>query len=245
MNVNEAKTILLLYRPGTEDALALAKVNPELTHWLEAHCYRQMVVKKKFRQIPIPTGLKEQIISEQAALEKSIIGRSKHFGLATVTAVLLLLGMLEYFWPPQRSQDDTLIIYRNQMISIALRGYGMDLTTNNPVTIHRHLAQCQAPADFELPPALQQVALAGCAIENWQDKKVSMICFRTAKLLPPGEQSDLWLFVAERSTVAVANVSSTPQLKKVNRLITATWTQGDKIYLLGTEGDEHTIRQYL
>jgi hypothetical protein len=31
----------------------------------------------------------------------------------------------------------------------------------------------------------------------------------------------------------------------VNRLITATWTEGDKVYLLGTEGNEPAIQQFL
>jgi hypothetical protein len=77
VNVNEAKNILLLYRPGTADAedpqiaaaLALAKRDPELARWLEEHCARQEALRAKFRQITVPAGLKEQIISEQAAQE--------------------------------------------------------------------------------------------------------------------------------------------------------------------------------
>jgi len=72
-----------------------------------------------------------------------------------------------------------------------------------------------------------------------------MICFRTGKPLPPGEQSDLWLFVIDRDLVKNAPSAGPPQLAKVNQLITATWTQGDKLYLLGTEGDEQTIRKLL
>ena len=81
MNRDEAKTILLLYRPGTADAadpqtaeaLALAKGDPELASWFETHCARQFVIGEKFRQIAVPAGLKEQIISEQAAQEKNIL----------------------------------------------------------------------------------------------------------------------------------------------------------------------------
>ena len=252
MNVNEAKTILLLYRPGTADAadpeiaeaLALAKVDPDLGRWLEAHCTRQIIIGEKFRQITVPAGLKEQIISEQAASEKAKFWRPK-YALAMVTALVLLLGMLAFFWLPKRGQDDTLAIFQNQMAGIALRGYGMDLTTNDPAQIRSHLADKQAPSDYVLPAALQKVAVAGCAVESWQNAKVSMICFRTGKPLPPGEQSDLWLFVVERSSLTVSTIGETPQFSKVNRLITATWTKGDKIYLLGTEGDEQTIRQYL
>ena len=128
---------------------------------------------------------------------------------------------------------------------VALRGYAMDLATNNPEQIRTYLAQNHAPADFILPAALKQAALAGCAVEGWQGTKVSMICFRTGKSVAAGGQSDLWLFVVDRASVQDAPAGDAPQFAKVNRLITATWTQGDKLYLLGTEGDEQTIKQYL
>ena len=83
MNRDEAKTILLLYRPGTADAddpqiaeaLALAKQDPELTRWLVEHCARQETLRAEFRQITVPAGLKEQIISEQAARTRAGIRR--------------------------------------------------------------------------------------------------------------------------------------------------------------------------
>ena len=72
MNVNEAKSILLLYRPGTAEtedpqiaeALELASSTPELTGWLVAHCACQSAISQKLRQITVPAGLKEQIISD-------------------------------------------------------------------------------------------------------------------------------------------------------------------------------------
>jgi hypothetical protein len=131
------------------------------------------------------------------------------------------------------------------MLGIALRGYGMDLTTSDPAQIRFRLAQSKAPADFVLSPALQKAAIAGCAVESWQNAKVSMICFRTGKPLPPGEPSDLWLFVVSRSSLPVPNLGESPQFSRFNRLSTAIWTQGDKIYLLGTDGDEPTLRHYL
>jgi hypothetical protein len=252
MNVHEAKQVLLLYRPGTADALdaeiaqalALAKVDPELARWLESQSARQGVIGEQFRQIIPPAGLKAQIISERAAAERAKLWRPKA-ALVLVTALICGLGLLAWFWPPKAGPDETLAIYQNQMVGIALRGYGMDLTTNDPVQIRAHLAQNAAPADFDLPPALQSAAVAGCAVKSWQDKKVSMICFRTGKPLPPGESADLWLFVVDRSALNVATVGTTPQFAKVNRLITATWTKGDKIYLLGTAGEEPAIRPYL
>ena len=251
MNRDEAKNILLLLRHDTADAkdpqiaeaLALAKRDPELAVWLEAHCARQLAVGEKFRQIAVPAGLKEQIISEQAASERRISRRQTlRFALAVV---ILLFGALAVFWFPHRAPDDTLAIYQNQMVSIALRGYGMDLVTNDPAQIRTFLAQKQAPSDYVLPAALQKAGVVGCAVEGWQNAKVSMICFRTGKILAPGEPSDLWLFVVDRTLVNGLSAGNLPQFSKVNRLVTATWTQGDKLYLLGTEGGEQAIRKFL
>jgi hypothetical protein len=253
VNRDEAKTILLRYRHETVDAedpeiaqaLALAKLDPELARWLEAHCARQFVIGEKIRQIPVPAGLKEQIISEHAAEEKRTFWQPTVARVLTAAMVILLLGILAIFWLPKHGHDDALVIYQNQMVSIALRGYGMDLVTNDPAQIRNYLAQNQAPADYVLPAALQKVAVAGCALESWQNAKVSMICFRTGKPLAPGEQSDLWLFVVDLASLKNAATGDSPQFSKINRLITATWTQGDKLYLLGTEGDEQTIRKFL
>ena len=252
MNCDEAKNILLLYRHDTADAddpqiaeaLAPAKRDPELGEWLEAHCARQFVIGKKLRQIAVPAGLKEQIISEQAAQERMNSWRPK-FALLTAVAVILLLGTLAFFLFPKPGSEDTLMVYQQQMVGVALRGYAMDLTTNDPGQIRAYLAQNHAPSDFVLPEALKQAALTGCAVEGWQNTRVSMICFRTAKSVAAGGQSDLWLFVVDRSSVKGAPIGALPQFSKVNVLITATWTQGDKLYLLGTEDDEQAIKQYL
>ena len=141
--------------------------------------------------------------------------------------------------------SDTMAIYENQMVSVALRGYAMDLLTNAPAPIQTYLAQKQAPADYVLPAGLEKAALTGCAVEGWQTTKVSMICFRTGRPLPPGQQSDLWLFVVDRASLKGAPPPGPPQIAAVNRLITAVWTRGDKVYFLGTEGDRQSLEQFL
>jgi uncharacterized membrane protein YbaN (DUF454 family) len=251
VNRNEAKTILLLYRPGTADAgdpeiaaaLELAKQDPELTHWLVEHCARQEALRAGFRQITAPAGLKEQIISEQAAQEKIISWRRNE--IFAVAAVVVALVVLTPLWFQHRGKDDTYAIWRSRMVGVALRGYVMDLVTNNPAQIQGYLARNQAPADYVLPAPLAKTAMTGCAIESWQGAKVSMVCFRTGKPLSPGQQSDLWLFVIDRSRVKDAPPAGSRQFVRVNKLMTMTWTQGDKLYVLGMEGDEQTLQQYL
>ncbi len=251
MNRNEAKTILLLYRPGTTDAgdpeiagaLALAKQDPELTRWLAEHCARQEAVRAGFRKITSPAGLKEQIISEQAAHEKMLFWRRRTV-LAAAAGVMAMVALASFWFQPRRN-DDTFTIYRSRMVGVALRGYVMDLVTNSPAQIQAYLARNQAPVDYVLPAPLAKTAVTGCAIESWQEAKVSMVCFRTGKPLPPAQPSDLWLFVVDRAAVKNAPPAGSLQFVRVNKLMTVTWTQGDKLYMLGVEGDEQALQQYL
>ena len=251
MNPDEAKTILLLYRPGSADAgdpqiaeaLALATRDPGLSRWLVEHCARQETLRAKFRQINAPAGLKEQIISEQAAQVKRTFWRQ--YAVLATAVVVAALVVLAPLWFQHRGSADGFAVYRNRMVGFALRGYAMDMLTNNPAPVRAYFAQNQAPADYVLPAPLNQTALAGCAIEGWEGAKVSMVCFRTGKPLPPGESSDLWLFVIDRSAVKQAPPVGSLQFARVNKLMTVTWTQGDKLYVLGVEGDEQTLRQYL
>jgi hypothetical protein len=250
VNHDEAKMLLLCYRPGTTDAedpqvaeaLALAERDPELKEWLAVHCTRESVVREKFRQIAAPAGLKEQIISEQAAHDRMNRWRKKFAPMAL--AALVLLMALCTFWYYRPVPDDTLAIYQSRMAGVALRGYAMDVATNDPAAIRAYLAQNHAPADFILPASLQQATLAGCAVEGWQDVKVAMICFRTRQA-PPDAATDLWLFVVDRTAVKKSSAGPVPQLSQVNRLTAATWVQGDKLYFLGTAGDLQTLQQYL
>ena len=255
MNHDEAKTILLLYRPGPVDAndpeiagaLALAKQNPELARWLEEHCARQEALRAKFRQITAPAGLKEQIISEQVVLSKRTARREKLIAVAAAAIIVVSLVALAPFWLPNRTvATDTLAGYKIQMVSIALRGpYRMDLTTNDPEQIRAYFVQNQAPADYVLSAGLQKASVIGCAIEDWQTSKVSMICYRTGKPLARGQQSDLWLFVVDRTLLKDAPPPGPPRIASVNRLTTAVWSQGNKVYLLGTDGDARALQLYL
>lgn len=250
MNRDEAKKILQRYRPGTTDgddplvaeALALASRDAELSRWQAEEHARQEALRNKFRQIAPPPGLLEQIISEHAAAVR-MKSRRHSFALA-VTCVLLACVGLFWWWQTTPPTND-LAIYRSRMVRVALTGYAMDLTTNSLPPVRTFLAQRQAPADYELPVGLQKAALIGCAVEKWHGANVSLVCFRTGKRLPPGASSDLWLFVVDRRSLPQAPPPGAPELANVNRLITATWTVGDKVYLLCMIGDRTALRAYL
>lgn len=252
MNSDQAKEILLLCRPHAGDgqdpqvreALELAQRDPELSHWLELHQARQSALRDKFRQIPVPEGLKEQIISEHAASLRRA-PRFRQWAVVMAPLVILFVVLAVGLVLHRRPADDTLAIFQQQMAGFALRGYAMDLLTNDPAQIRAYLEQRQSPADYTLTGPLKQTAQSGCAVEGWQATRVSMICFQTGRPLPPGSQSDLWLFVVDQNTVKNAPSDPAPRIAQVNQLVTATWVRGGKLYFLVTEGGEPDIKRFL
>lgn len=252
MNSDQAKEILLLCRPHAGDgqdsqvreALELARRDSELARWLELHQARQSALREKFRQIPVPEGLKEQIISEHAASLRRA-PRFRQWAVIAAPLVILFLMLAAGLVIHRRPADDTLAIFQQQMAGFALRGYAMDLLTNDPARIRAYLEQRHSPADYALTGPLKQAAQSGCAVESWQDTRVSMICFRTGRPLPPGSESDLWLFVVDQKTVKNARLDPVPRIAPVNQLITATWVQDGRLYFLVTEGAEPDIKRFL
>ena len=253
MNRNEAKDILLLYRhhnPADEkdplivEALTLAKQDPELAGWLEMHCARQFVLHEKFEQISVPEGLKEQIISEHAASRRNA-PRRRQFALVAALVAVMLLSLASVWLSQQGPAEDTLAVYQGRMARIALSGYEMDLLSEDSGKIRDYLKAKNAPTDYALSAPLSQAGLSGCAVETWQDKEVSLVCFRTGRPLAAGQKSDLWLFVVDQKSVKDAPVDSSPRIARVNNLLTATWTRDGKLYLLGMKGEPADLKKYL
>jgi hypothetical protein len=257
VNSQEAKKILLIYRPGMRDgddpevaaALKVVKDDAELARWFEEHCARQEALRQKFRQIAIPAGLKEQIISESAAAAKATSRREKIVGAMAVAVIAMSLAVIALVYLPHNPKlpppvANTLANYLSQMAGNALNPYYMNTATNT-TQIQSYLTRFQAPADYVLPAGLQNVAITGCAVEDWQKSKACMICFRTGKSLPPGQQGDLWLFVIERAAIPDAASVTSPQYTQVRGLMTATWTRDGKLYVLGIKGDQQAIQKFL
>lgn len=254
MNRLQAEQILALYRPDTADAndpefaeaLRLVQGDPELAHWFADHCARYKKIRSHFKKISVPAGLKEQIVAErEIEIEIKYISPPRSFWLRpafAMVALIIVLLCLAAFWFPLRAEKNY-SNYRNRMISTALRNYAMDLETDNLQKIQSFLAQKNAPAKFTLPSGLQVAKRTGCVVLRWQNRPVSMICFRTGKPLAAGQKSDLFLFVMDRS--AFATISATPKLEQIRQLATARWTDGNKFYLLATVGDENALRKFL
>lgn len=255
----EAKEILKLYRPGTADtsdpafaeALAQCERDAQLKKWFTEHCALYSALRAKFREIQVPEGLREQIIAERKAHTRIVPLWQKAVLLAgAAAAVALIVFEIQSTWQPRERHD--FAAFRDHMVGNIARGYAsMDTNSSDSKAIRQFLAQKGDIADYELPKNLEKNAKpAGCvATITWRGKKVSMICFLTGRPLKAKFPSDLWLFVTDRSTMPdpPTATATTPAFKDLPRLgvSTASWTVGNRIYVLATEGDKELLSQFL
>lgn len=252
MTRDDAKRILASHRPWAEEpadseanaALELVRQDADLSRWFARHCARQDQIRESLLRVKPPAALLEQILSERPAPAPA--GR-KMPALITAAFLLLMLGGAG-FWLTQRTgTNDELSYtnYRSRMVRKALRIYGMDLETNSPTVIRAYLAEHGARADYQLPPRLAAAASAGCGVLKWQGHPVTMVCFKSGRPLKPTEKADLFLFVINRQAASDIPASGEPQWQQVNKLMTASWSAGDNVYLLAAPGDEAFLAQFL
>lgn len=242
MNREKAKMVLAIYRPGTHDdedpeiaaARELAGRDPELARWLEEHNALHAAVRAKFRQLAVHPGLREKIIAEYPG---KIVWWRRPASLAMAAAVVMLIGLVASWLLPR--EHHAFATYRNRMVRTAMQNYGMNLLTNDLAQIRSYLAANGGHAGYRLSAPLEQLPGDGCAILRWHDRKVSLVCFDL------GNQRDLYLFIINRDDLSDAPATREPQFARVGRLITASWTHGDKTYLLAGPGDEEFLRKFL
>lgn len=247
----QAKEILLRYRPGIDDpkeaeveqALEAVRVDPDLEDWLERQRAWQGALRNQLRRISAPAGLREQIVAEVKA-EVHVGGRSRLAAVAMVGAALfVVLGWFLFFQSPLRKP--TFETFRARMVKKALRGYTMDLATNDLVGIRRYLTARRAAGDASLPAGLRAMAERnavrplGCALLKWQNRPVAMFCFSDPERRP------LWLFVVDDSAVPGAPPRAVTQFKRVNKLMTASWRLGGRTYLLASPVTKADLKAYL
>jgi hypothetical protein len=105
------------------------------------------------------------------------------------------------------------------------------------------VAERQGQASYQLPEPLRKAQTTGCALLQWRNNPVTMICFNSGRN-PKLAEPDLFLFVIDRTKAPNAPESTAPQFTQTNRMATASWSRGDKAYVLAGLGGEEFLRKY-
>src|ERR1051326_3550808 len=221
MDSRQAREILLRLRPGRTDdpdpevaeALAQARRDPELARWLENHRAFQQTVAERLRDVPVPGGLKERILAGSPPRPVVVPWRQPVlYGLAAAAAIVLMVSLV--LLSARQAEDRSFAGFRNRVVRNAQRGYAMDITTTNHAEIRNYLAANQAPSDYVVPDRLEALPGDGGAVIHWNNRTVSMVCFRL------NQREDLYLFVASRTDVPGAPGTASPEFSRIGRLTT-------------------------
>lgn len=142
--------------------------------------------------------------------------------------VVLLLAIAP-LWN-QREAPNRFADFAARMTGMVQREYRLDVESSDMQAVRGYMQQRGSPGDFKVPPELEQVALAGGGFVRWRNQPVSMVCFRRP------DQRMVYLFVMNRSAVLdpppYAPITSTDR-----GLVTTSWTEGDRVYLLARPAD--------
>jgi uncharacterized membrane protein YbaN (DUF454 family) len=243
---DQAKEILLLYRPGTTDAadpevlaaMDLASKDPDLGKWFAQHQTFQLTMRARFREIPAPERLKTAILARNKIVTIPFF-RQKPIWLAAAAIFVVLLSLAAFLVKPR--VPDHFSHYRETMVSAAVRMYGMDLVTTDGTQLRQFIASRGAPADYDLTQGLAKLPLKGGGLLRWRGHPVSMVCFDR------GAGTTLFLFVMNRSALKDPPPASaaTPDVTQVNGLTTASWTDGKDAYLLAGPEEAGFPEKYL
>ena len=128
--------------------------------------------------------------------------------------------------------------FRTAMVQYVANGYNMYIKASNFDELRQVLAQKKWPTDFTVPDQLRTVTVVGGGALEWNGHKVDLACMRD-------DRRGVWLFVIDKATVRNAPATETPQIKTVDPMATAVWSQGGDTYLLVVQGDEQSLRKYL
>ena len=254
MTRDEAKRILALYRPGVSDesdaqlvaALELVERDPELAAWFEQQRAVFDAIRGKLKAIPVPPGLRRQIIAGNVANTRVFPLANRLLLVSSLAALILLTAIVWFRFTPNPSREDTFEGYRGRMARMVQRGYFMQMNGTNQAEIRAFFRSRGTPDDYVLPSSLDRLPAEGGVAVTWNNHPVSLLCLNGAS--KPGEKNDLYLFMTDRSLIPGAPApGKPPEFKQVSDFMTMTWAAGDKVYLLTASGgeDESALQKYL
>src|SRR6185369_13068849 len=172
MERDEAQFILRAYRPNSDDAhdpqfeeaLALAKQDPELARWFAEEQALDAAFGRQIRAaIPVPPDLKRQLLLARST-GRLVPWWRRRTWLAVAACLSLTLGGAEFLW---RQVDGAreLEQFRTAMVHAALNPvHHNDVEGLDESQRRRWLAARGAPADAAVPASLVRSDVMGCKI---------------------------------------------------------------------------------
>jgi hypothetical protein len=245
MNSQEAKLFLHACRLNGEDAndprmaeaLEQTRRDPALLAWYNEQRALDTAICQKLQQSPVPPDLAGKLLAERKELTRRSARRYlMPVALAASIALLLSLGLLTFGW--FRSSPAEFTAMRADMAAFLVTFPRLDLATDQWPEIVRWLAQKPALATAEIPTGLKKFPGLGCREVQWRGKRLMLVCFAA-------QGEIVHLFVIPKSELRDRPFPPAPAYARVNGWSTASWSQGDVVFLTLTKGNETFLNKLL
>lgn len=238
MDKQEAKLILQSYRsngrdandPAFAEALAMAKIDPELRNWLEQEQAMDKAISARLHEAPVPADLRYAILSGLRS-ETTIVRPPpvwwKSPAVAWAAAIILIFGaaLLIQDQRPNVSQL-ALLDYRTTMRKNLETLDRFDLAESRPTRIESWLNEQGVVGKVTLPGTLMNKKSMGCRLFPYKESQSALICFQ----LPNMET--VHLFVIQKSAIRELTVDDSGEFGRCGDWDTCSWEQDGTVYLL-------------
>jgi len=248
MDNREARFILSAYRPGGQDAsdprfaeaLDQVRRDPILEQWFRDSLTFDTAMTDKLRAMTTPTDLRENIL---AGLKISRVSdwKSRLAKWAIAAALILSAALGSLIW--HNTRPTRLADWQTQALdvisSLVRNESSFDSQSNQPAELIAWLRVNHAPAAQKLPDNLNKLASLGCKTFSSNGISVSVICF----MRPDGGL--IHLITTNAPAPSARPLKTTPKSAQQGEWATATWREGDRIYMLALEGSRDQLQSYL
>ena len=247
MDNEQAQCILRAARPDGRDdadppvaeALAFARRDPALSHWLDEERRLDTAIAEKLRNVQAPAGLAASILASAKAAPQPV--RTWRRTALTSAALVILLAVGLAIWLPILTwRADSFAAFQEDLGGFLSERFRLQLASSDLVEMQSWLAEKHAITDYHVPLRLAaQAKPAGCRVLDWNGRKVGLLCFYT----PDGKV--VHFVVINRADLPDAPATTEPHYARRGAWTRATWTAGDKVYLVMSPLDETRLKSFL
>ncbi len=162
--------------------------------------------------------------------------------LAGVVALLFLaVQIVSLFRPPAPvpvTATGEIPDYVREMVSFVRLDPPLEMASHDLGSIKSWLAT-QAALPTDIPPRLAALQPLGCRILSFRGQSVALICFQRE-----GDRL-AHLFVVDRSALPKMEPGAKPVFASAGDWMTASWVEGDRVYMIAVQGDRAAVMRYL